>query len=106
MERVGANQASHTKEKVMDKGKNNNGNNHWKVSAAEFRGHMRGTLEGIETAIKDQKKDMRTVKNDIVKIKEYIAGRKAVQNIKSAVFGIIGGTFSVLVGFILYKLFG
>ena len=89
----------------MDK-KNCNSNNHWKVSVAEFRGYMRGTLEGIEKVIKEQKKDMRIVKNDIVKIKEFIAGRKAVQNFRSAVWGFIGSVFMLGLGFALYKLFG
>ncbi len=90
----------------MDKNKNGNGNNHWKVSVAEFRGYMRGTLEGIQKEIVTQKKDMNFVKKDIVKIKEYIAGRKAVQNIRSAVWGFIGSMFFLVVGFILYKVFG
>ncbi len=86
--------------------KNKNGNNHWKVSVAEFRGYMRGTLEGIQKEIKDQKKDMSFVKKDIVKIKEYVAGRKAVHGFKSAVWGFIGGAFIVVIGFLLYKFFG
>jgi len=91
----------------MDKNKNCNGNNnHWKVSVAEFRGYMRGTLEGIEKVIKEQKKDMCTVKKDIVKIKEYIAGRKAVQNFRSAFWGFIGSVVFLILGFALYKLFG
>lgn len=88
----------------MDKDKN--GNNSWKVSVADFRGYMRGKLEDIEVVIKDQKKDMNFVKKDIVKIKEYIAGRKAVHGVKSAIFGSVGGIVVVIVGFILYKLFG
>ena len=53
----------------MDK-KNGNGNNHWKVSVAEFRGYMRGKLEDIVLVAVDQKKEMNAVKKDIVKIKE------------------------------------
>lgn len=94
----------------MDKTKNGNcngnGNDHWKVSVAEFRGYMRGTLEGINKEIKQQKRDMNFVKKDIVKIKEYIAGRKAVHGVKSAVFGFIGGVFTLIIGFVLYKVFG
>jgi len=89
----------------MDK-KNCNSNNSWKVSVADFRGYMRGKLEDIEVVIKDQKKDMSFVKKDIVKIKEYIAGRKAVQNFRSAIWGFIGSVFMLGLGFILYKLFG
>jgi len=92
----------------MDKNKNGNGNgnSHWKVSVAEFRGHVRGTLEGIEKVIKEQKEDIGTVKDDIVKIKEYIAGRKAVQNFRSALWGFIGSAFMLALGFALYKIFG
>jgi len=89
----------------MDKNKNNN-NNSWKVSVADFRGYMRGKLEDIEIVIKDQKKDMNFVKKDIVKIKEFIAGRKAVQNLRSSVWGFIGGVFMLILGFALYKIFG
>ena len=89
----------------MDK-KNSNNNNSWKVSVADFRGYMRGKLEDIEVVIKDQKKDMNFVKKDIVKIKEYIAGRKAVQNFRSAVWGFIGSMFMLGLGFVLYKIFG
>ena len=89
----------------MDK-KNCNSNNSWKVSVADFRGYMRGKLEDIEVVIKDQKKDMNFVKKDIVKIKEYIAGRKAVQNFRSAVWGFIGSIFMLGLGFALYKIFG
>jgi len=81
-------------------------NNHWKVSVAEFRGYMRGKLEDIVTVAVDQKKELNIVKKDIVKIKEYIAGRKAVQNLRSAIWGFIGSVFMLLVGFVLYKVFG
>ena len=90
----------------MSSEKNSNSNNSWKVSVADFRGYMRGTLEGIQKEIKEQKKDMRTVKNDIVKIKVYIGGRKAVQNFRSAVWGFIGSMFMLILGFVLYKVFG
>ena len=89
----------------MDK-KNGNGNNHWKVSVAEFRGYMRGKLEDIVLVAVDQKKEMNAVKKDIVKIKEYIAGRKAVQNFRSAFWGFIGSMFFLVLGFVLYKVFG
>lgn len=89
----------------MDK-KNCNNNNSWKISAAGFRGYMRGILEGIQKEIKEQKKDMNMVKNDIVEIKEYIAGKKAVQNLRSAVWGFIGSIFMLTLGFALYKIFG
>ena len=89
----------------MDK-KDCNSNNHWKVSVAEFRGYMRGKLEDIVTVAVDQKKELNIVKKDIVKIKEYIAGRKAVQNFRSGLWGFIGGFIMLLIGFVLYKVFG
>jgi len=89
----------------MEENKNKN-NMHWKVSVAEFRGYMRGKLEDIALVAREQKKEMTTVKNDIVKIKEYIAGRKAVQNFRSAFWGFIGSLFFLILGFVLYKVFG
>ena len=88
----------------MDKNKCDN--NSWKVSVADFRGYMRAKLEDIEVVIKDQKKDLGRVQKDIVKIKEWVAGRKAIQNVRSTVFGFLGGIFTLVVGFILHKLFG
>ena len=84
----------------------NSNNNHWKVSVAEFRGYMRGKLEDIVVAAKEQKKELNIVKNDIVEIKEYIAGKKAVQNLRSAIWGFIGSVFMLGLGFVLYKIFG
>jgi len=84
----------------------NKNNNHWKVSVAEFRGYMRAKLENIESTAKEQKKELTIVKGDIVTIKEFIAGRKAVQNFRSTIWGFIGGIFTLLVGAILYKIFG
>lgn len=85
---------------------NNKNNNHWKVSVAEFRGYMRGKLEDIVEVAKEQRKELNAVKKDIVKIKVYIGGRKAVQNFRSGFWGFIGGVFMLLLGFALYKIFG
>ena len=81
-------------------------NDRWKVSPDEFRGYMRAKLENIEFVGTEQRKDMTAVKKDIVRIKLYIAGAKAVQKFRSSLWGSIGGVIAVVVGFCLYKLFG
>lgn len=85
---------------------NNKSNDRWKVSVAEFRGYMRAKLEAIVEVAKEQKEELNIVKKDIVKIKVYIGGRKAVQNLRSTIWGFIGGIFTLIIGFCLYKIFG
>ena len=75
------------------------GNDRWKVSVAEFRGYMR-------RAIDTNTEDLSQLKKDMVKVKIYIGARKAVQNLRSTIWGFIGGMFMLILGFALYKIFG
>ncbi len=82
------------------------------IRAAEFRGFAKAKIEDIGREVgelksgqKGFKEALEKVEEAIVKINQYIVERKAVQNVRSTFFGILGGLLPVLVGFIFYKLF-
>ena len=74
-------------------------NDYWKVSVAEFRGYMKRAME-------TNTKDLSQLKSDMIQVKVYIGARKAVQNLRSAIWGFIGSLFFLTLGFALYKIFG
>lgn len=83
------------------------------IKAAEFRGWAKAKIEDLWGEMEQFRKEQylftqaqEKVEVAIVSIKEYIAGRKAVQNFRSGLWGFIGGFIMLLVGFVLYKVFG
>jgi len=75
------------------------GNDYWKVPVAEFRGYMKRAVDTNTT-------DLTQLKEDMIAVKIYIGARKAVQNLRSTIWGFIGGIFTLIIGFTLYKIFG
>jgi len=83
------------------------------IKAAEFRGWAKAKIEDLWGEMEQFRieqhlftKAQEKVETAIGGIQQYIAGRKAVQNFKSAFWGFIGSVFMLGLGFVLYKLFG
>jgi len=83
------------------------------IPAAEFRGWAKAKIEDLWGEMEQFRKEQylftqaqEKVEMAINGIQQYIAGRKAVQNFRSGVWGFIGGVFMLILGFALYKLFG
>ena len=83
------------------------------IKAAEFRGWAKAKIEDLWGEMEQFRKEQylftlaqEKVETAINGIQQYIAGRKAVQNFKSAFWGFVGSVFMLLLGFVLYKLFG
>jgi len=92
-------------------GNEKNSNN--KITAAEFRGWAKAKIEDLWQEMEQFRteqylftKAQEKVETAINGIQQYIAGRKAVQNFRSGLWGFIGGMFMLILGFVLYKLFG
>ena len=83
----------------MKETQGNKSNDYWKVSVSEFRGYMKRAME-------TNTKDLTQLKKDMIQVKVYIGARKAVQNLRSAIWGFIGSLFFLTLGFALYKIFG
>jgi len=93
--------------------KNNSNDKKTTIKAAEFRGWAKAKIEDLWSEMEQFRKEQylftqaqEKVEVFIVEIKEYIAGRKAVQNFRSGLWGFVGGFIMLLVGFVLYKIFG
>jgi len=93
--------------------KNNSNDKKTIIKAAEFRGWAQAKIEDMWKEMEQFRKEQymftqaqEKVEVAINGIKEYIAGRKAVQNFRSAIWGFIGSVFLAGLGFVLYKLFG
>ena len=93
--------------------KNNNNNKKTIIKAAEFRGWAKAKIEDLWGEMEQFRKEQylftqvqEKVEVKINEIQQYIAGRKAVQNFRSGLWGFIGGFIMLLLGFALYKLFG
>jgi len=83
------------------------------IKAAEFRGWAKAKIEDLWSEMEQFRKEQylftqaqEKVEVAINGIQQYIAGRKAVQNLRSGLWGFIGGFIMLLLGFALYKLFG
>ena len=83
------------------------------IKAAEFRGWAKAKIEDLWGEMEQFRieqhlftKVQEKVETKIGEIQQYIAGRKAVQNFRSGLWGFIGGFIMLLLGFALYKLFG
>ena len=83
------------------------------IKAAEFRGWAKAKIEDLWNEMEQFRTEQylftraqEKVETAINGIQQYIAGRKAVQNFRSGLWGFIGGFIMLLVGFVLYKLFG
>ena len=83
----------------MNETKVKKNNDYWKVSAAKFQGYMKRAVDTNTT-------DLTQLKEDMIAVKIYIGARKAVQNLRSAIWGFIGSLFFLTLGFALYKIFG
>lgn len=97
----------------MDNETKNNNNKKTIIKAAEFRGWAKAKIEDLWGEMEQFRKEQylftqaqEKVEVAINGIQQYIAGRKAVQNFKSAFWGFIGSVFMLGLGFVLYKLFG
>jgi len=83
------------------------------IKAAEFRGWAKAKIEDLWNEMEQFRTEQylftraqEKVETAINGIQQYIAGRKAVQNFRSGLWGFIGGFIMLLLGFALYKLFG
>ena len=92
---------------------NNNNEKKTIIKAAEFRGWAKAKIEDLWVEMEQFRKEQylftqaqEKVEVAINGIQQYIAGRKAIQNIRSAVWGFFGGVFMLALGFALYKMFG
>ena len=83
----------------MNETKEVKNNYYWKVSVAEIRRYMK-------RAVDTNTEDLSQLKEDMIAVKIYIGARKAVQNLRSTIWGFIGGMFMLILGFALYKIFG
>ena len=83
----------------MNEVKASKSNDYWKVSTAKFQGYMKRAMD-------TNTMDLTQLKEDMIQVKIYIGARKAVQNLRSAVWGFFGSVFMLLIGFALYKIFG
>jgi len=93
--------------------KNNNNDKKTIIKAAEFRGWAKAKIEDLWGEMEQFRKEQylfteaqEKVETAINGIQQYIAGRKAVQNFRSGLWGFVGGFIMLLVGFVLYKVFG
>lgn len=95
--------------------KNNNEFKNWKCKVDVFRGLVKGKLEALEKLIEthckgaetrrvEYVKELKDINTKIGTIEQYMAARKAVQKHRASIWGFVGGLFSLLVGFILYKI--
>lgn len=96
----------------MDNDKNSNDKNSI-MRAGVFRGWAQAKIEDLWAEMEQFRKEQylftqaqEKVETAINGIQQYIAGRKAVQNFRSAVWGFIGSAFFLILGFVLYKVFG
>ena len=92
---------------------NNNNDKKTIINAAWFRGWAKAKIEDLWAEMEQFRKEQylftkaqEKVGTAINGIQQYIAGRKAVQNFKSAFWGFIGSAFMLALGFVLYKIFG
>ena len=92
---------------------NNNNDKKTIINAAWFRGWAYAKIEDLWTEMEQFRKEQylftqaqEKVEEAINGIQQYIAGRKAIQNIRSAAWGFFGGVFMLALGFALYKMFG
>lgn len=92
----------------MDEKKENNN----VMRAAEFRGWAKAKIEDLWGEMEQFRKEQylftqaqEKVETAINGIQQYIAGRKAVQNFRSAFWGFVGSVFMLILGFALYKIF-
>jgi len=83
------------------------------IKAAEFRGWAKAKIEDLWLEMEQFRKEQylftraqEKVEIAINGIQQYIAGRKAVENLRSAIWGFIGSMFMLGLGFALYKIFG
>lgn len=83
------------------------------IKAAEFRGWAKAKIEDLWLEMEQFRTEQylftqaqEKVEVAINGIQQYIAGRKAVQNLRSSLWGFIGGFIMLILGFCLYKLFG
>jgi len=97
---------------MSDETKRNN-NRKTIIPAAEFRGWAKAKIEDLWGEMEQFRKEQylftkaqEKVETAINGIQQYIAGRKAVQNFRSAFWGFIGSMFMLILGFVLYKVFG
>lgn len=88
-------------------------NDNNRMKAYEFRGWAKAKIEDLWGEMEQFRKEQylftkaqEKVETAINGIQQYIAGRKAVQNIRSAFWGFIGSVFMLILGFALYKIFG
>jgi len=93
--------------------KKNNNDKKIIIKAAEFRGWAKAKIEDLWGEMEQFRKEQylftqaqEKVETAINGIQQYIAGRKAVQNFRSGFWGFVGGVFMLILGFVLYKLFG
>lgn len=113
----------------MDKNINNNGQ--WKVRVDEFRGYVRGRIEGLTKISEEQKDAMVEVKKYLGELKEafverpqncpinddveklgrkidsvekFVFGQKAIQKFKIAFWGIFSGIIGTILALLTYVL--
>lgn len=89
----------------MNQNQTNNNSKSWRTKNDEFRGYVKAKLEDLEKKIdghcESAEERRKEIADDLTKIKEYVAGKRAISKFKNGIWGALGGSIFMATYFFL-----